>query len=631
MGSRAVLFLVIGFVCSLSSYHTDSGRQLEEWTRDFKLRHREPARASDHVRIVGVTDHDLQVLGGWPISRAAHADMIRILESAESSATVLDILFTEASSDPEADRVLKMALDTSSNVVIAYNFDGIDTRGTDGAKGRAHFLEGRLYGLDLSSSSIPHAIDPVPPFALVKASAGAANALESPHDGIIRDVPLFFQHDGKLYPSLAMQSALCGLGASADQVRILPGKRVEIVGTRFGTLRIPIDRQGRMRINYRCLLEGFVPAYSYTDLYSAVNDEKLAEQIAGDLKGKFTFIGNVTTGGSDTVTTPLGRMPGVAVQATILANILEADHMRIVPVWLGTLGSVILAVIVGCLLSSIRSVWKQILLSSVVLGLLVGGVLWFTGQNWFLPAIAPMSSVVGISIAVLGIQVLGERRENTRVREIFRPYLASSLYKKLLNEERFRSEKSIRSELSIFFSDIRGFTAWTEERDPEEVTEVLNEYFTAMLPIVERHGGTLDKLMGDGILVFFGAPVPMDDHAARAVRMAWEMQQQIGELQDRWRREDRFPLMVGMAVHTGYVTVGNFGSEVYRDYTVIGSAVNLAARIESQAPGGTILITGRTLSCTREIIQTRLYGDLKVKGVEAPVKVHEVTGLTMAD
>lgn len=582
---------------------------------------------SDQVRIIGVTDSDIELLGGWPISRGAHSDILQILNSAGAATTVLDILFTEASADQEADAALKTALESFPSSVLAYNFDRVEKESAETADGSSHFIEGHLYGADLSTSPFPHGFDPVPAFVQINVAGGAANAPESPHDGIIRDIPLFFQHGGKLYPSLAMQGALSGLGASPDQVRVFKGKRIEIVGTRMGTLKIPIDEEGKMRINFRCSLEGFSPAYSYKDLYAAVNDEDLAEKIIQDMKGKFAFVGNVTTGGSDTVTTPLGRMPGLAVQTTILANILESDHMQIPAAWLGALGSMALAIIAGCLLSSIRSVWKQILLSSVVVVAIGGVVLWFTGQNWFLPTIAPVSSVLGASIAVLGIQVLGERSENSRVRGIFRPYVASSLYDKLLNEERFRSEKSKRSELTIFFSDIRGFTTWTEKRDPEEVTEVLNEYFTAMLPIVEKHGGTLDKLMGDGILVFFGAPVDMDDHAARAVTMAWEMQQEIKKLQVRWQLEDRFPLMVGMGIHTGYVTVGNVGSEVYKDYTVIGSAVNLTARIESKAPGGMILITGRTLACTRETIKTQPHDELTVKGVSEPVQVYKVTGL----
>ena len=628
---RGGSFVAIGLVLSYLSFHTDIGRQLEEWTRDLRLRHRESSMPSDKVRIVGVTDKDLDVLGGWPISRGAHADIVRILNSAGAVTTVLDVLFTEVSPDPGADEALKTTLESVPGTVLAYSFDEVAAEDPGRTGERRHFQEGHLYGSDLAASPFPLGIDPVPPFAPIKVAVGAANAPASLHDGIIRDVPLFFQHGGKLYPGLAMQGALRGLDASADQVRIFPGDRVEIVGTRVGTLRIPIDDHGRMRINFRCSLEDFVPAYSYSNLYSVLEDEGFAKQIFGDLNGKFVFVGNVTTGGSDTVTTPLGRMPGVAVQATILANILESDHMRIPPPWLGVLGSVALAVIIGYLLSAMRSVWRQILLSFIVLGAIGGIVLWFTGQNWLLPAIAPMSAVLGTSIAVLGIQVLGERSENTRVRSLFRPYLASSLYEKLLSEDRFRSEKSVRSELSIFFSDIRGFTAWTERRDPEEVTEVLNEYFTAMLPIVERHGGTLDKLMGDGILVFFGAPVPMADHAARAVTMAWEMQQEIGRLQERWKLQDRLPLMVGMGIHTGYVTVGNFGSDYYKDYTVIGSAVNLAARIEGKAPGGKILITGRTLACARERIETRPHDDLSVKGVLEPVKVHEVTGLKNRD
>jgi class 3 adenylate cyclase len=145
-----------------------------------------------------------------------------------------------------------------------------------------------------------------------------------------------------------------------------------------------------------------------------------------------------------------------------------------------------------------------------------------------------------------------------------------------------------------------------------------------MAEVAETHGGTVDKFIGDCVMVFFGAPERREDHAVAALRMAWDMQLRIASLNLRWERLGRKTLNVGMGLNTDYVTFGNFGSHRFKDYTVIGKGVNLAARVESVAPGGRILLTKRTNQQVREIARTRLFGEVMLKGIQEPVQVFEV-------
>jgi class 3 adenylate cyclase len=184
-----------------------------------------------------------------------------------------------------------------------------------------------------------------------------------------------------------------------------------------------------------------------------------------------------------------------------------------------------------------------------------------------------------------------------------------------------------RKRLTVFFSDIRGFTALSDEIEPEETVDLLKHYLSEMTELIHEYEGTLDKFMGDGIMVFFGDPVDQEDHAARAVRMAVAMQKRMGELQAQWGKTGRKPLSIGIGINTGYVTVGGIGSEHHLDYTVIGNQVNLAARLESVAAGGEIIISHATCGEVGELVEVEDRGEVTVKGLARPVKIYRVEGL----
>jgi class 3 adenylate cyclase len=183
---------------------------------------------------------------------------------------------------------------------------------------------------------------------------------------------------------------------------------------------------------------------------------------------------------------------------------------------------------------------------------------------------------------------------------------------------------SRRKNLTVFFSDIRGFTDMSEHVEPEELVDSLNQYLSAMTELVFKYGGTLDKYIGDAIMVFFGDPVSYDDHAQRAVQMALEMRVRLAELQRQWFVAEREPLTVGMGITTGYVTVGNIGSAARMEYTVVGNHVNLASRLADRAAAGQILVAERTLIACREIVDAREVDEVELQGVSRPIKIYEI-------
>jgi adenylate cyclase len=207
-------------------------------------------------------------------------------------------------------------------------------------------------------------------------------------------------------------------------------------------------------------------------------------------------------------------------------------------------------------------------------------------------------------------------------------YVSPQIYKKIFDDQSEVQLNSSRKKLTVFFSDIVGFTQITEELESEDLTDLLNEYLNAMATIALRHGATIDKYIGDAIMIFFGDPesdgVPQD--AIKCIEMAMEMQAFISENANAWVEKHALNrnLEVRMGISTGYCTVGNFGSDDRLDYTVLGNTVNLASRLESNARPGTILISSETYKITKDVFKFDTGRSYDLKGLQAPVKAYEI-------
>jgi class 3 adenylate cyclase len=222
----------------------------------------------------------------------------------------------------------------------------------------------------------------------------------------------------------------------------------------------------------------------------------------------------------------------------------------------------------------------------------------------------------------LKAEVKEKVKELERYNEL-RRYLSPKLTEKILSAGETLGTESQRRMMTVVFSDIRNFSALTDSLEPEEIFFLLDRYLSEMTKIIHQYDGTLNKIIGDGLLVFFGDPIPVNDHAQRAVMMATAMQKKVAELGPEWLQYGH-ELGIGIGINTGYMTVGNIGSEMHRDYTVIGNQVNVAARLESLAKPGQILISQRTYSRVKEFVEVEKVGEIKVKGIHHPIVPYNV-------
>ncbi|TMK35888.1 MAG: adenylate/guanylate cyclase domain-containing protein [Actinobacteria bacterium] len=218
---------------------------------------------------------------------------------------------------------------------------------------------------------------------------------------------------------------------------------------------------------------------------------------------------------------------------------------------------------------------------------------------------------------------------DTKVAELERAsrlkrYLSPQLAESILSGERDVTLTTSRKLLTTFFSDVRGFTAAAERMEPEQLVDELNDYLTEMTEIVFKHGGTLDKYVGDAVMVFFGDPLPQEDHARRAVLMGFEMRERMMELQDRWLGRYQHSFEIGIGIATGWVTVGDIGSPARSDYTVLGNEVNMAARLADRAASGQILVTERTMADVTDVAVAHAIDEISLKGISRPIKIFEL-------
>ena len=213
--------------------------------------------------------------------------------------------------------------------------------------------------------------------------------------------------------------------------------------------------------------------------------------------------------------------------------------------------------------------------------------------------------------------------EELRRHNELRRYLSPKLSEKILSLGSALGAEPQRKMMTVVFTDIRNFSSFAENLEPEELFQLLDAYLSEMTTLIYRYDGTLNKINGDGMLIFFGDPIPLDDHAQRAVMMAKDMQRKVLALRDEWLQYGH-ELALGIGINTGYMTVGNIGSQMHKDYTVIGNQVNVAARLESLAKPGQILISQRTYSRVKEMVDVEKVGEIRVKGLYHPVFTYNV-------
>jgi adenylate cyclase len=387
---------------------------------------------------------------------------------------------------------------------------------------------------------------------------------------------------------------------------------------------VPLDADNNLRINFIGPWEAFEHV-GFRDVWRAARDPVGMEVLKQAHAGRIAIIADISTGATDVGPVPVdSRYPLAGVHATVLQNILNRSFVR------EASGGEMLAIEWGILavltVAAMRLGSRGIAVTAVTLaaGYLAATIAMF----WFLQVIPnigrPMLALQIGAFAIIIYRFVQEENARAVLRESFAAYFPPGVVDRIVRNPNQIMATGQRKELTILFSDIKGFTTRCQTMSPDEIRTFLNEYFGDMVEIVFQYGGTVDKFIGDGLMVFFGDPDDQAEHALRGVECAKAMQVAVGRLSDRLEQDGRAPFAIRIGVNTGVVAVGNMGSSRRLSYTVLGADVNLAQRLESNAPVGGILIAHRTAELIRDRIATIERGTMAIKGLGEAVAVYEV-------
>jgi len=447
-------------------------------------------------------------------------------------------------------------------------------------------------------------------------------------DGIVRRATLVLPYgrsknpdEWDIYASLDLMTARAFLGPSALDTNLIYGPQ-GIVEIRFGqALLLHPDGRGQLMINYQG------PAGTFTH-YSIV-DVLQKKFPPGAFRGKIVLIGATATGIGDVRGTPYGGTdyPGVEIHANVIDNILNQGFLK--HGFRQALTDVLLILFFGIPLGiwmalvSPRWMWFGV-------GLLVpmiAGNFWAFLHGWWLNLIVPTFMLFGNVLLVSLYRSLFEEKEKRRVRTAFGQYLSPEVIRRLLVNPRLVEPK--KTDITVMFSDIRGFTTISEKLDAQDLAVFLNEYLSDMTRLVFEHHGTLDKYIGDAVMAFWGAPFEEPGHAGRACHTALQMMDRVREMQKKWEAEGKPKLDIGIGLNTGVASVGNMGSALRYGYTALGDAVNLSSRLEGlNKDYGTHILANET---TYAAVKTdgfvfRELDLIRVKGKLQPVTIYELIG-----
>lgn len=660
---RYVLGLVILLVLlghSARIYQIPFISHMDSLIYDAKVRLTMPQGVDQRVVILDIDEKSLAEQGRWPWGRDKLATLMnKLFDQYGIKLVGFDVVFAEPDDSSglksleslakkelkditgfqSALRELRPQLDHDARfaaalknrpVILGYYFSSLEGGISSGAAPEPVFPAGTFSGRRIAFTQWTSFGGNLPEFQKAAAGAGHFNPLVD-IDGTTRRVPLLVEYKGAYYESLSLAMVRNLLG----NLPIIPGypenapssyagmEWLDLKAAGGGVMRIPVDENAATLIPYR----GYQGSFSYFSITDVLNDRVPKEKLAG----KVVVVGTTAPGLMDLRATPVGAAyPGVEVHANLIAGMLDGVVKHKPPYILGA--DVLLVLIAGAVmvfLLPMLSPLRATMVGLIVLLLLLGVNFSFWHYfNVVLPLANGMIAIILLYAMNMSWGYFVESRTKRQLTGLFGQYVPPELVEEMSRDPENYSMAGRKAELTVLFSDVRGFTTISEGLEPDELATLMNQYLGAMTLVVRKHRGTLDKYIGDAIMAFWGAPVDDPEHARNAVLTGLEMHVALQELNKDLMARGWPELKIGVGVNSGPMTVGDMGSPVRQSYTVMGDAVNLGSRLEGITKQyGVGMIVGEA---TRELLKKefvfRELDRVRVKGKEDPVGIYEPVG-----
>jgi adenylate cyclase len=618
------------------------------------------------VRIAAIDEKSLEKFGQWPWSRATVAAVIDRLRDLGAAVVALDVLFAEPDRTspgamaaalpddpalanikaemaklPDPDQVLAASL-AQMNSVVSFAYLSVDPKRIAAPLERKYDIiaQGAEDNAVVEAATFAlggeYYVASLPLFQKAATGIGAVNAGDADPDGIIRRVPLVVRVGDVLFPTLATEALYRAIGGNTPFIKLAgasgafafsAGKKTGAARMRIGQLIVePTSNIQLLLYDTGVRPERYV---SIADLFDPGFD---ASRVAGQI----VLIGSTVEGLKDIKATPLSPfMPGVEIHAQILEQFLSGKYLTRPDLADGL--EFVELIVFGILVIGFSSRAGALSGLLVVLIAIVAAfaISWtlYKDRGWEIDPLYPAATALVLFIATTTINFLRTEQDKARIRGTFSMYLSPAMVEQLAERPELAKLGGENRELTVMFSDIRGFTKLSEGLDPQELTHVINSFLTPMSKLIKDHQGTIDKYIGDCIMAFWNAPLDVPHHAREAVRTAVEMRRTLKRLNQQFAAEataaGRKPvkLRAGVGLNTGIGCVGNMGSEERLAYSALGDTVNIASRLESLSPAYFVdLVLGEETAADVQDFALLELDQVKVKGKAIPIRIFTCLG-----
>ena len=579
--AAVLIFYVLGFF-----------DRMENASIDFRFARRGLRPADSRIVLITINDDSLKKLGLYPWPREIHARLVDLLTRAGAEAVAFDVLFLEEDTKrPDGDRALGRAASANGRVV----FGGLFTQTSDGE---------------------PKMMDR--PIATLRRSGigtGFVNVFPE-KDGILRSGALWVPFEDRVMPSLSL--------AALSVVRQRP---VESLARAFE--EPTAGDWHELMINFTGWKEDAEGSpspyryYSYADVLSGRTHPDA-------FKNKIVIVCGTATGLFDTTAVPnLRNFPGPEIHANLIDNLLNGTYLRAPPVWVSLPVILLLGLAVGPWLAGLKTKRGAAAVFAILIGYYALCQFGFNRFYYVFNFVVPLVALLASYGTMLFRRLLTEEKEKRRIKSMFGQYVSPKVIDILIRDSSRMKLGGEERHVTLFFSDIAGFTTVSEKLTPQELVEVLNDYLSTMTDVILDLDGTLDKFIGDAIMAFWNAPLDQPKHALLACRAAVGQMALLPELHRRFGDKGWPIVEFRIGLNTGPAVIGNMGSSTHRNFTAVGDTVNLASRLEgaNKMFGTRILISESTLQAAKDDIEVRELDFLRVKGKTQPIRVYELLAL----
>ncbi|MFB5652137.1 CHASE2 domain-containing protein [Leptospira wolffii] len=619
-------------------------------------------KARNDINIIGITTESLEKLGGvWPISWEYYAKIINAF-SESTNHLMFDIFLLDYK--PGQTEAMAKALADNPRVMFDYPMEtSLESRGAiQNLDKRVQILQKfRLENVqdDSSGSWLRFPQPPIEPIAEKASGLGFAN-IKKDASGLNRKMPIVARiyESGKgdeatYYPSIDLIIACNYFGVDVKKdTEVVMGKYVKIknipqktksffdrttlkwvsedimaVPNEKREITIPIDDDGQMEINF----PGGLFAYNNFEIFDVAEtwDKETPKQTDNNIYLVAMYYATGRGTAKDTHLSPFGDMSGIEHHAHAINTILNQDFLWDMPLGGNFLIYLFMAFLIGLVLPRLKTSWGFLFIILIALVYSVASAVDFLVLNIVHLFPTVVFEQFSIFVAIIGYKILTEEENVKYIRTTFSKFVSKDVVDELLKNPENLNLGGSKKDITIFFSDIRGFTTMSEKMGPEELVQFLNQYLSEMTEIIIEFKGTIDKYMGDAIMAFWGAPVPLEDHAYYACAASIAQMRRLAVLKEEWKSRDLPVMDIGIGLNSGPAVVGNMGSSHRMDYTCMGDTINLGSRLEgsNKEYGTNIIISEYTYEKVKDRIIARELDLVKVKGKTKPVRIYELIDL----